>query len=271
MTIYIYGLKCPVAGVIRYVGKSSRPTVRHRAHIYSASRNEHHTARWIRKLLRLGLEPELIILQQVAENERWQDIERDFIASATQRGWQLTNSTAGGEGLDYIDEEAKKQWIAKLSASSKKIWDTPEGRQRASLRSLRAWADQELAERRKASMRTAWASPSLRAKHREVMAALAAREDWAKINEQRAESVKKSWANPHMRDAHLESINRENMSVSAKRRWADPETRKSIDASRASPEYRAKLSDAAKRRATPEYKAMMAEKTRAAWQSGRRK
>ena len=60
--IYIYGLKCPVEGVIRYVGKSVQPEKRIRAHLMGAQRGDynHRTARWLRKIAKAGHEPELM-------------------------------------------------------------------------------------------------------------------------------------------------------------------------------------------------------------------
>jgi predicted GIY-YIG superfamily endonuclease len=140
-TIYIYGLKCPTDNVIRYVGKSIDPEKRLKGHVSGAKNYayDHHTARWIRKLISSGSRPELVLLHKVGENERWQDVERAFIASAVERGWKLTNSTRGGEGLDYINGADRAWWLLRCSIAQSAIWDEPGRREEQGKRSQKNW------------------------------------------------------------------------------------------------------------------------------------
>lgn len=272
--IYIYGLKCPLENSIRYIGKSIDPRKRLAGHISSALRGQynHRTSRWIRKLLRLSLEPELVILHTVVDGERWQEIEREFIASAVSRGWRLTNSTAGGEGLDFLDPVADAAWRKKLSDKHKTIWNTDERRAEASQRSLKSWADPEVTERRLRSSKLAFANPDIKARNLEVLAQIRA----DPVSQKRkSNSLKANWADPQAgqkrRVALASDECRTKMSGAAQNRWIDPVKSQKILAIFAAPESRAKRSSAAKKRSTPEYRAMMAAKTKAAWASGRRK
>lgn len=272
--IYIYGLECPIENIIRYIGKSAKPEKRLCGHISSAmcGQYNHRTARWIRKLVRLSLEPRLVILHTVGEDERWQDVERDFIAAAATMGWRLTNSMHGGEGLDFIDPADDAAWRKKLSDKHKMIWSTPERRAEARERSLKAWSDPELSERRIRAVKLAHTRPDIKARNLEALAEIRANPLSVK---KKSDSIRANWADPDgsaKRRAALSSEEcRTKMSESAKSKWKDPVIGPRLRAAYSSAASRAKKSEAAKRRATPEYRAMMAAKTKAAWASGRRK
>lgn len=271
--IYIYGLKCPLAGTIRYIGKSTNPTARYNAHVGGSVRGDynHHTARWIRKLRRSGQSPELIILYTVGDGERWQDVERRFIASAEENGWKLTNSTRGGEGLDYRNEEDSKRYRAKLSKSLKELWNRAERRAEATARNLAVWANPILAERKIKAIKLAATRPEVQARYSAAGREIASRPD---VKRRRTQKLIEQWANPEKRAARLaafDAVVRAKMSASAKAKWADPEKTKKWFESRRSPELRARMSQSAKARATPEYRLMMAEKTRLSWEARRLK
>lgn len=270
MSIFIYGLVCPVACVVRYVGKSVNPDNRRRAHVLAALRGDynHRTARWIRKIAKAGHEPQLVILHEVAEGERWQDIERAFIASAKGRGWKLTNSTAGGEGLDFIDPEAEARYKANLSATMSALWSTPERRAEARLRSRKFYADPEAAKAKAEAVRLAYQDPALKARAKAINSEINGREDVRALK--RAKTLA-DWNDPvvsaRRRAALGSEATRAKMSAAAKARFADPAAKAYLS----TPEQRAKLAESARRRATPEYRAMMAEKTRASWEKRRLK
>jgi group I intron endonuclease len=79
--VYIYGLKCPETGVIRYVGKSKKPKSRYSAHLSHTKAKRYdniHLYRWIAKLLRNDLKPELIILD-TCTNKDWKEKEKEWI------------------------------------------------------------------------------------------------------------------------------------------------------------------------------------------------
>lgn len=126
MTTYIYGLFCPVAQQIRYVGKSDNPVRRFNSHIKSAKKNEyeHHASRWLRTLLAKNLLPKLVYLEEVESN--WQEAECRWISHARLQGWPITNSTDGGDGAVGLPEES----LAKLSLNMARMWRDPVTRQK---------------------------------------------------------------------------------------------------------------------------------------------
>lgn len=92
--VYIYGLKDPRTGEIRYVGKSVHPRERYKQHVKGGESNLH-KGRWIADLRRAGLKPEMIILEETTEAE-WEARERHWIKQGLDSGWPLTNIAAGG-------------------------------------------------------------------------------------------------------------------------------------------------------------------------------
>lgn len=104
---YIYGLADPLSGNIRYVGKSYDPNSRYRMHL-KIKEPKTHKEFWIVSLKKLGLLPELVILETTTE---LQAAEREifWIAEYRSLGFKLTNSTDGGEGVRgrKHSEEAK--------------------------------------------------------------------------------------------------------------------------------------------------------------------
>jgi hypothetical protein len=192
MPVYIYGLQCPLTDAIRYIGKSADPARRRNRHVGAAARGDysHHTARWLRKILTLDLMPSLVILEEVAADARWQEAERHWIAYGKAAGWPLTNSTAGGEGLDYIDPAAEAVYKKNLSRAMKELWNRPERREEARQRSLKAWADPKLSAERIAKGAATHAQPAVKAKWSSAMAEVNARPE---VKAAKSAAMKSAW------------------------------------------------------------------------------
>ena len=269
--VYIYGLKCPVAGVIRYVGKSINPEKRLIAHIGAALRSEynHHTSRWIRKLHAEGLLPQLVILQAMEREQDWRVAEREWIQRAQQAGWPITNSTAGGEGLDYIDPEAKAKYLRNLSAAIKARMQTEAGKE--NLRKMNAAGQVPSARaKRLASVKQAWQDPEKGAR---MQAFLELGRTSAEAIQKRGEATKKRWsADPEkMMAAIWTAESRAKHRAAKAASWTDPETRERM-MNRWTPEARVKQAEElATRQAkiqaarTPEVRAKQAAALKATW------
>jgi hypothetical protein len=94
---YIYGLKCPLSGKIRYIGKSNKPKNRLPAHLAMSKADVNkHKKHWIRKVLSLGKKPKLVIIEKV-RYEDWQEAERKWIKIGREENWGLTNIADGGD------------------------------------------------------------------------------------------------------------------------------------------------------------------------------
>jgi hypothetical protein len=106
----IYGLTGN--GIVRYVGYTSHSLTRRLfEHVYeSQHKNTCHRHRWIRSLLRKGVKPQIVLLEEV-NAANWKDRERFWITHFSN----LTNSTVGGEGLINPSIEVRQRIGAKVS------------------------------------------------------------------------------------------------------------------------------------------------------------
>lgn len=97
-TVFIYALKDPDTGQIRYVGMSENPERRFHKHLLECKREKNHRACWIRRLQQGNLRPGLAVLDEVPESE-WQQWEVAYIDYFKSCGCDLVNSTPGGDGF----------------------------------------------------------------------------------------------------------------------------------------------------------------------------
>lgn len=96
-TTFIYALKEPDTGEIRYIGKSDNPKYRLTRHVSEAKRMLQNTDRknnWIRSL---ATKPLLEIVDEVP-CEYWQQLEIAYIEFFREQGIELVNGTIGGDG-----------------------------------------------------------------------------------------------------------------------------------------------------------------------------
>lgn len=99
-TVFIYTLSCPTSGQVRYVGKSVSPKKRFRGHLNKVFKEAPcHRSNWLLSLIRRGLEPTIEIIAEVPETE-WQFWERSYIHLYHSLGFDLVNSSAGGDGFE---------------------------------------------------------------------------------------------------------------------------------------------------------------------------
>lgn len=105
---FIYGLKDPRTGDIRYIGKSIRPLERLENHINEPA-TKCHRSNWLKELKRLGLRPDMVLLEMVVGEWPWQEAERFWIARGRALGWPLTNNTDGGDGVCGLPPESRER------------------------------------------------------------------------------------------------------------------------------------------------------------------
>lgn len=123
----IYGLMCPRAGAIRYIGKTKNSLERRlKAHLADArsGKYKHHAACWLRGLISQGLAPEIILLEE-SEGD-WVKAEVSWIARGRDLGWPLTNSTIGGDGA----LEPTPEVLRRKRKVMRQVWERPEFVQR---------------------------------------------------------------------------------------------------------------------------------------------
>jgi hypothetical protein len=200
---YIYALHCPIAKTVRYIGKSVDPTERFEQHLYFAKtrRANHHTARWIRKVLSAGLTPTLEVFYEVREDEDWREAERFWIAEAESFGWRLTNTTAGGDGVEMTCPIAIASWKKAVKArwqdpvlrkrNSEKLaayYATPEGK----ANKIRTSSRPEKLEASRQSQIALWKTREYREKQMALIAS-------PKLVEKASELSRRLWAEPDFR------------------------------------------------------------------------
>lgn len=276
MSTYIYGLKCPLRRKIMYIGKSTKPEKRFSQHLGGAARGEytHKTAIWLNELRKRGLTPELVILEEVPGLTTWQAAEKAWILLARKKGWPLTNSTSGGQGLDYIDPADDAAYRKKLSDVMTELWNRPERREEARQRSLNAWADPDVKKARIATTVEVQNRPEHKAK-----LAISKREMFSRPEVKAAKSAATArlWQTEEYRSTITAARNEPQFVAEQaerlRQRWADPAAREKMMA-RWTPELRAKqaaLVTSEERKAkikearTPESRASQAATLRATW------
>lgn len=145
MSAIIYALIDPGTRLCRYVGKTKgTASGRLKAHISDARRNNVVPRfRWISRLGREGMKPEVIELETVRDGQ-WQEAEQFWISYMRAIGCPLLNATAGGDGLHGFAHSA-------------------ETRQKMSEAGFRTNADPAIREARGNGVRAAYADPQARA------------------------------------------------------------------------------------------------------------
>jgi hypothetical protein len=246
MLNYIYHLCCPDTGEVRYIGKSNNPEHRLSRHLQAAKNPENYAQRWLARLLREGKRPILKIDREILPTENWQEIEVAAIADGFLRGWRLTNTSAGGEGVLLRDpaDEARRIEAVRLA------WQCPKVREAQSARLKVSQNTPEALEASRARMKKRWEDPEYARQNSEVVKAYYSAPEARKAQSQRSLDSNKV---PEVRAARTAGI---------KAAWSDPDKKTSwvasLTAAQNTPE--AKTRQSAQMKAlhqNPEYKEKM--------------
>lgn len=97
---FIYGLIDPRSESIRYVGKSANPAHRLSVHLDYKNSRTSMKSKWIHDLAMLGMQPSLVILEDVESGES-DSAEKKWITYYLEQGSDLVNSNKGGRGYDH--------------------------------------------------------------------------------------------------------------------------------------------------------------------------
>lgn len=108
-TTSIYALVNPRNNEVRYVGKTVNVQRRKITHKHDLRNHNTHKVRWMKSIL--PSEPELVVLEEIQAGENWIEAEMFWIAYLKSLGANLTNSTAGGEGVCKLEisEETRQR------------------------------------------------------------------------------------------------------------------------------------------------------------------
>lgn len=112
-TVKIYTLNHPITGEVRYVGKTIQSlNKRLNGHIYKVGNT--HTICWIKSLKKLGLTPNIELLDTCSTNN-WKFWESFWIELFKSWNINLTNHSTGGEGRENVRlTEEQKLHLSKI-------------------------------------------------------------------------------------------------------------------------------------------------------------
>jgi hypothetical protein len=96
--LFVYGLVCPKTGECRYIGKTCLGVRRLRHHWSGKKSGRTYKDNWLRGLDRVGLIPEVVLLEVASTDQELLEAECRWIVHAREQGWPLTNLTDGGDG-----------------------------------------------------------------------------------------------------------------------------------------------------------------------------
>lgn len=199
--IHIYFLLCPFTGTIRYVGKTQLAVKKRlRVHISKAKsfQTKNHCSNWIRSLLYLDAEPGIVSALEIEDGGDWQTAESEMIAWARSFGFDLTNATAGGDGLPELDREclarraeARRKTLmeprrnAEYRRALKEARNSPHVKEAYARGAAKSWSDPvkkkamidgmnapEARQRRSAASARRMRDPEVAAQHKQKMATL---------------------------------------------------------------------------------------------------
>lgn len=105
----IYTLICPITSDVKYIGKTIKPLDKRLSEHKSDLRGNNKRKNWIRKLAKIGLQPEIALVEEVDSD--WEFWERYWICQFRAWGFDLKNQTAGGEGATgrVVSPEVRKR------------------------------------------------------------------------------------------------------------------------------------------------------------------
>jgi len=116
---YIYILKEPDTGCIRYVGKTVSPKNRMKSHKCLKGTKGTHLSSWIVSLRNKNQVPIMEIIDEIEGNE-WKEKESFYIEFYKKHGCDLVNLTTGGEGCEGYKHCEKIK--IKMSEIQKNMW-----------------------------------------------------------------------------------------------------------------------------------------------------
>jgi|LakMenE01Jun11ns_1017448.scaffolds.fasta_scaffold9872590_3 hypothetical protein len=105
--VYIYSLSNPISNEVRYIGKSTNIENRYKQHIGRCKKEVTHKCSWIKNLQTENLKPKIEIVDLVESGE-WQFWEKYWISQFKSWGFDLVNSTDGGDGILLHSDFTKK-------------------------------------------------------------------------------------------------------------------------------------------------------------------
>jgi len=134
--LYVYALRCPSTGDIRYVGKTNSLKTRLKRYVACNPNDKKHNLQfytWLEELRSIGVKP-LITVLSICNDDNWGQAEKDWINFLRESGCSLLNLATGGRGpnLGYkkiVSDDTKN----KLRLARQAQLNNPEFRERHSM------------------------------------------------------------------------------------------------------------------------------------------
>lgn len=106
--VYIYGLKCPLSGQVKYIGKTNDLKRRYYEHNQTHRNRKSKKNSWIISLKKKDLSPIMEVLEKCCE-QNWEEQEKKWIRYFLKNGYDLKNIMEGGGRKDYtFTKETRK-------------------------------------------------------------------------------------------------------------------------------------------------------------------
>lgn len=106
--VYIYALKCPELGDIRYIGKAKNPTQRLKFHFYDSVRKKTPVNCWIKSLAARGLKPSMEVVKETDE-QNWATEEKYHISllRSMNKDRMLNLADGGNQPSQSLEQRQK--------------------------------------------------------------------------------------------------------------------------------------------------------------------
>ncbi len=160
----IYGLLDPRDGQLKYIGKTSSARFVDRMSQHRTVVDRTKRSKWIRKLEKLSLKPQIIELESFSDEELAYVAETEWISMARHMGCSLLNHTDGGEGFRGNHTVASKQKMSLARRGVRKPPRTKEHCDNIRLSKLGKPRKPETVARMSESLKGRSLSPETRAK-----------------------------------------------------------------------------------------------------------
>lgn len=110
----IYGLVCPNSKQIRYIGVTRYSLEKRLNEHLRENKSKTYKQKWIKSLLNKGLKP-CIVLICLTDEVNWIETEKFYIKLFKTNGFNLTNTSEGGEGGGSKGYKHTEEWKEKAS------------------------------------------------------------------------------------------------------------------------------------------------------------
>lgn len=175
---------------VRYVGKTTQiPTIRYNCHLNKSVRDDSHLGRWLRKMKREQVIPEMIIIEEGIGFTNWVEAEQYWISYFPN----LTNTTVGGEGLMWLSENVD-EIKEKISINLKEHWKERRTRE-GFIENLRKQASQVFGDY--------WKNPEHRKEHSRRLTII---KSTPESKEAMSKRSRRQWATPGFKENYNKQI-----------------------------------------------------------------